>query len=139
MAQKASRDGVLIGKEHGLYAGDWPPGEKANSCPKTKSKVSAWPEDFLKGTSGQLTSKREALRSIIFLGYISVLGDCVLVPGMGKELGKGGRGQVAPEGLVLSLSRKHCMICKYTKKGLVHHSRGVLAENDTKLARGLGQ
>lgn len=43
---------------------------------------------------------------------ISVLGDYVLVP----------RGEVVPEGFVLSLSRRRGTINKYTKTGIVNQS-----------------
>lgn len=48
IAQKAilKREGVLSGKEYELYSGGWPLGKKAGFCPKTNSRVFAWPRDF---------------------------------------------------------------------------------------------
>ena len=40
---------VLVGKGKIIYLGGWKPKEKVDSCPRTNSKHSAWPCEFLKG------------------------------------------------------------------------------------------
>ena len=66
--------GVSTGKEDELYSGGWPPGEKVNTCPRNRLlNVSAWLKIF-RGTFWQLTSKRGAHWSLIFVDCLKTQG-----------------------------------------------------------------